>query len=287
MVVFKTWKHLLFRMITSVAVWNLDWNGEEMSRVKSQASRQQIKDWMKSSWLREESQLEREAQLGPPAVSATPAETPESEVIVGVSAPAISRPNATKSVTSADTTWSWRSSQLSPARHVELRGMRSNCLNPLSLGLVYFAAIDKWSQTCSKWSSKAVLHMNLLTKPSNQLGLDCDFWVCFHEGEGHWLLQIVDIVLLNPVGRPPLRLFGMVPPPGFYTWGTCRDNTRCQKNARVEFQTLVRSAWCRWKLRQWNQLRTVKNQTSPGWNLRLPLLFPILSWKLGGQSNLT
>lgn len=61
---------------------------------------------MKSSWLREESQLEREAQLGPPAVSATPAETPESEVIVGVSAPAISRPNATKSVTSADTTWS-------------------------------------------------------------------------------------------------------------------------------------------------------------------------------------
>lgn len=42
----------------------------------------------------------------PPAVSATPAETPESEVIVGVSAPAIPRPNATKSVTSADTTWS-------------------------------------------------------------------------------------------------------------------------------------------------------------------------------------
>lgn len=44
MVVFKTWKHLLFGVLTSVVVWNLNLTEEERLGAKSQTSRQEIKD---------------------------------------------------------------------------------------------------------------------------------------------------------------------------------------------------------------------------------------------------
>lgn len=48
----------------------------------------------------------------------------------------------------------------------------------------------------------------------------------------------------------------------------------------------MKSAWYRCKLGLWNQLPIIKNPPSPPrQNLRLPLLFPLLSWKLGGPSN--
>ena len=44
----------------------------------------------------------------------------------------------------------------------------------------------------------------------------------------------------------------------------------CKKNAYLEFQILVKSAWYRWKLRLWNQFHVIKDGTSPPrWTLRL------------------
>lgn len=97
---------------------------------------------MKSSWVREESQLEREAQP-PPAISAIPAETPVSEVSVDVLAPA-KLPAEYSQVCYL----SWyhveqKKLPAEPSQPIDLREMINCFLKPLSVGVVCIMAMDE------------------------------------------------------------------------------------------------------------------------------------------------